>query len=93
VAQGVYLLTAADAGYDAAKAALAHPLIATFNYDQHNQLLASTDGVGNILAYQNDAHGNRISQTTGAGTADARTVSFGYDKADRTVRQTTGVAA
>src|SRR5262249_35055627 len=83
IAQGLYLLAAGDPGYDPAKAALAHPLIATFTYDRHDKLLTSTDGVGNVLAYQNDAYGNRTSQTTGFGTPDARAVTFSYDKADR----------
>ena len=70
---GVYLPEQADAGYDAAKAALAHPLAATFDYDKLDRLASTTDGVDNTIAYESDIHGNRTSQTTGSGTADART--------------------
>src|SRR6185295_18740994 len=91
ISRGVYLLAAGDAAYDASKAARARPLIVNFRYDVLDHLTASIDGVGNIIAYTSDAHGNRTSQTTGFGTTDARTVRFGYDKADRTVRQDTGV--
>ena len=86
---GLYLLEAGDAGYDATKAALAHPLAATMGYDKLDRLTSATDGVGNVVAYTNDAHGNRTSQTTGDGTTDARTVVFAYDRADRLVRRET----
>src|SRR5262249_10128644 len=72
---GLYLLKDGDDGYDADKAALAHPLAATFSFDKLDRMTSTTDGAGDTIAYTDDSHGNRLSETTGSGTSDARTVT------------------
>ena len=71
VTQGAYLLTAGNAGYSAAKAALVRTQVATFTYDKMDRMLSATDGVGNRIAYVVDAFGNRTRQTTGDGPMPA----------------------
>jgi len=87
---GLYLPQAGDVGYDAAKAARAQPLVASFLYDALDRLVASVDGVNNATVYLLDAFGNRVQQVTGFFTADARSVLYTYDRAGRLVRRVTG---
>ncbi len=49
-----------------------------FAYDSRGYLAAQTDWNGNLTTYTNDAHGQPISVTEAAGTAQARTTTLKY---------------
>ena len=54
-------------------------------YDANGRLVAQVDPTGAVTQYVYDAVGNLISQTSGAGTSDARTVRMEYDFDNRKV--------
>ena len=76
LAYGLYLPQPADAGYDAAKAALAHPLVATFNYDALDRLESTTDGVKQHDRLRERHPRQPHEPDHGLGHADARTVTL-----------------
>lgn len=88
VTHALYLLNPGDAGYDAARAALAFDQSNQFSFDSLDRLEALTDAEGNITLYGYDAVGNRTSLTEAANSAP-RTTVYSYDKADRLVEAVT----
>lgn len=66
---GQYLVASNDVDYDATKAAVAQPQTTTYEYDEQNRLLLSTDSLGNGVRHFYDALGNRIETQSGLATA------------------------
>jgi YD repeat-containing protein len=57
----------------------------SFQYDANGYLTAETDPTGVATTYSYDAMGNLLSQTSAAGTSDARTVRMEYDLDNRKI--------
>ena len=55
----------------------------TYQYDSNGHLTAQTDPSGVVTTYTYDAMGNQLSQTSAAGTGDARTIHMEYDLDNR----------
>lgn len=55
----------------------------SYQYDGDGRLTQQTDPTGTVTQYTYDALGNELSQTSAAGTSDARTVRMEYDLDNR----------
>ncbi|WP_137940419.1 RHS repeat domain-containing protein, partial [Chitinivorax sp. B] len=77
---GQYLLTPQDAGYDAAKAALAKPTTTHYTYDAAGRVLTLLTAGGRLTHNQYDAAGKLVSSTLSrADGSEARTTRYRYD--------------
>ena len=61
-----------------------------YGYDNAGRLSSVADSRGYLLSYDYDILGNRTGMTLQPGTPDQRRISYGYDRANRTTRITSG---
>jgi YD repeat-containing protein len=58
----------------------------TNQYDQNDELVKTTDGVGNATSFTYDAAGNKTSETDGSGSSVAATTQLVYNLAGQLIR-------
>ena len=87
VTSGLYNIDSQDPSYDAAKAALAHPVTMAYGYDDMGRQISETNDRDVSNRYEYDALGNRTAVIQAVGLAEERSWQYSYDEMSRVVEE------